>query len=224
MTTKPAKPRKPRAKGRPDAVDGVGPEALVQAAIEELRHATPQELTLAAVAQRAGVHPALIRYYFGTKDGLLTAATQQLVEGEHDTVRPSVQSNAPLGDKLSARLRGMIELIEANPHFHRLVMDQIYQKSSEDKGKALLGRVTSRGMQLTVSMLHDNPQAPIRAIDPRFLHIALIGLTEFFTAAGPLLSELFGEDADPAELKTRYVNFLTDLILHGLEEPIANPD
>lgn len=47
-----------RAKGRPDAQDTVGRDALVAAAIEELRVSSPESLTLAAVAARAGVHPA----------------------------------------------------------------------------------------------------------------------------------------------------------------------
>ncbi len=227
-TSTPRKPRKSRTKGRPDAVDGVGPEALLDATIEELRHTPPQVLTLAAVAQRAGVHPALLRYYFGSKDSLLTRATQRLVEGEHETVRPSVQSHAPLEDKLKSRLTGMIDLIEANPHFHRLVLDQIYGKSAHSPENELLSRVTARGLTLTVSMLHDTPNTPVRALDPRFLHVALIGLTEFFTSAEPLLRELFGPNTPPEEIKKRYIDFLTDLILNGVknepEQPSANPN
>ena len=105
-----------------------------------------------------------------------------------------------------------------------MIYQLIYQKSVDQKDSDLLSRVTARGMKLTVSLLHDNPHDSIRPIDPRFLHIALIGLTEFFTAATPLLHELFGEDADPAELKERYISFVTDLILKGVSQPSTNPD
>jgi hypothetical protein len=77
-------------------------------------------------------------------------------------------------------------------------------------------------------MLHDTPNTPVRAVDPRFLHVALIGLTEFFTSAEPLLRELFGPNTPPEEIKQRYIDFLTDLILNGVqsepEKPSANPN
>jgi len=212
-----------RAKGRPDADDTVGREALLAAAIEELRVSSPESLTLAGVAARAGVHPALIRYYFGNKDKLLREVVKQLVDQGQESARSTMESNAPLEDKLAGRLQSMVDLIHSNPHFHRLVLDKIYGQGGDD-GEDLLGRIATRGMRLTVSMLHDQPSRPVRPIDPRFLHVAMIGLTEFFVAAKPLLHELFGENADIDELKSRYVSFVTDLILHGISaEAPATP-
>lgn len=212
---------KPRTKGRPDADGTVGREALLAAAIEELRASSPESLTLAGVAARAGVHPALIRYYFGTKDKLLREVVRQLVEQGQESARAALEGKAPLETKLASRLQSMIDLIQSNPHFHLLVLDKIYGQG--DGGENLLGRIATRGMRLTVSMLHDHPSRPLRQVDPRFLHVAMIGLTEFFVSAKPLLHELFGEDADISELKSRYIAFVTDLILHGIsaEAPAA---
>ena len=216
--------RKPRAKGRPDATGSVGPDLLIESARKVLQNTPPQALTLAAVAKQAGVHPALVRYYFGGKDGLLTAVTRQLVEGEQDVVRPALERDAPLEEKLAVRLRGMIELIENNPHFHRLVLDQIYEKSAQKQDPSLLTRVTERGTALTAALIASSKHQTTRSVDPRFLHIALIGLTEFFTTVQPLLEELFGADADRAALKEDYIHFLVDLMLHGLLLTSANPN
>jgi len=216
-----AKKTRTRAKGRPDAVDGVGREALLQATIEELRSTSPEALTLAGVAARAGVHPALIRYYFGDKNGLLQNAVQVLVEQGQEAARSKIESNAPLAEKLTDRLSSMIALIQANPHFHRLVLDKVYGQTGVAAKEQLLSRITSRGMRLTIAMLHDSSGAPARPVDPRFLHVAIIGLTEFFVPAKPLLQELFGADADMEDLKSRYIHFLSDLLLHGLLEAPA---
>ena len=210
--------RNSRTKGRPDSAEGVGRDALLEAAVQELRSATPESLTLAGVAARAGVHPALIRYYFGNKDGLLRDVAQLLVERGQEIARPKIESNASLDEKLNDRLRSMIELVQANPHFHHLILDQVYSQADPASQDNLLGRITARGMRLTIAMLHDDSGARVRRIDPRFLHVAIIGLTEFFLTAKPLLLELFGEDADMEELKVRYIDFLNDLILHGITE------
>lgn len=219
------KKSKARAKGRPDADDTVGREALLAAAIAELRESSPEALTLAAVAARAGVHPALIRYYFGNKDKLLREVVRQLVDQGQEAARATLESSAPLEQKLQGRLQSMIDTIQINPHFHRLVLDKIYAQGNGEDSEDLLGRIATRGMHLTLSMLHDQPSHPVRPVDPRLLHVAMIGLTEFFVAAKPLLHELFGENADMQDLKTRYISFVTDLILHGIsaESPATPP-
>ncbi|TAL75600.1 MAG: TetR/AcrR family transcriptional regulator [Burkholderiaceae bacterium] len=217
-----ARQRGARAKGRPDTADGVGREALLQAAIDELKHTTPEAVTLAGVAARAGVHPALIRYYFGNKGGLLQSVAQVLVEQGQEAARSKIESDAPIAEKLADRLRSMIELIQANPQFHRLVLDQVYGHTGSHSEDQPLSRITSRGLRMIIAMLHDSTGARVRPVDPRFLHMALIGLTEFFVPAKPLLQELFGADADIEDLKTRYIDFLGDLLLNGLLEPQAN--
>lgn len=223
MTAATPKKRVARAQGRPDADGLVGREALLEAAKEELRATPPESLTLAAIAARAGVHPALIRYYFGNKDQLLREVVRDLVEQSQEAIRSTMESNARLEQKLSSRLHSMISLIQANPHFHRLVLDKIYGQGSEGDDEDLLGRITTRGMRLTTSLLHDHPAHSLRPIDPRFLHIAIIGLTEFFAAAKPLLHELFGEGADVDAIKSRYIEFATELILHGISSKPAHP-
>lgn len=221
MSTSPPKPKSsPRAKGRPDAQDTVGREALIKATIEELRVSSPETLTLVGVATRAGVHPALIRYYFGNKDNLLREVVRELVDDMQESARATMESDAPLEHKLHDRISTLIEQIQKNPHFHRLILDKIYSENKDSQGEDMLRVIASRGMRLTVAMLHDQPTEPVRPIDPRFLHIALIGLSEFFVSAEPLLRELFGEHADIDDLKSRYISFVSDLVLKGI---VATP-
>lgn len=210
-----AKPA-PRPKGRPETNETVGREALLDAAIEELRVSTPETLTLVAVAARAGVHPALIRYYFGNKDKMLREVVRRLVDDMQEAARATMESDAPIEAKLRDRIGTLIQQIQDNPHFHRLILDKIYSQGKDDKGEDPLGVIASRGMRLTVALLHDQPSQPLRRIDPRFLHVALIGLSEFFVSAAPLLRELFGEGAELKDLRSRYISFVTDLVLHGI--------
>lgn len=215
-TNAPSERKRGRGQGRPDTEEGVGRAALIEKTIEALRETPPEALTLAGVAAKAGVHPALVRYYFGGKDGLLKAVINTLVDREQQGMRRTMDSNAPLDQKLVSRLRGMIDLVETNPHFHRLVLDKLYAQGDGKGGDGALAKVGANGLMLTVAMLHDQPQARVKPVDPRFLHVAMIGMSEFFVAATPLLKEFFGEDADMAELKERYIGFLRDMILSGV--------
>lgn len=208
--------KKPRPQGRPDAQSGVGRQALVDAAIEELRTKPPEALTVRGVAARANADPALIRYYFGSKDGLLLEVVHALAEQSQEAARSTLESDAPLQEKMSHRLKHMIELVQSNPYFHRLVLDKVY-KDDVAAGRELLSFMATRGMHLTASMLYKSSASEaLRSIDPRFLHVALIGLAEFYAGAEPLLRELFTEEDDMEKLKQRYVAFLSDLLRNGL--------
>lgn len=54
--------------------------ALVAAAIEVLGEGTSDAAGVREIAARAGVDPTLIRRYFGSKDGLIVAALQEIRE------------------------------------------------------------------------------------------------------------------------------------------------
>jgi len=53
-------------------------------------------------------------------------------------------------------------------------------------------------------------------VDPLFLHVAILGVCEFFTAAQSIILPLAEPETDPAELADRYEAFVIDLFLNGL--------
>ena len=59
-------------------------EQMVRAALEVIIERGFPDTRIADVAERAGVSPALVIYYFGTKDNLLTAAMRFAEDGFYD--------------------------------------------------------------------------------------------------------------------------------------------
>ena len=49
--------------------------ALVRATVAEIASAGMRDVTVAGIARRAGMSPALAHHYFGSKDRMLDAAT-----------------------------------------------------------------------------------------------------------------------------------------------------
>lgn len=67
-----------RTPGRP-SVEAARREAVVAAAIAAIDEAGSLDVTVAGIAARAGISPALIHHYFGTKDDVLIAAMRTLL-------------------------------------------------------------------------------------------------------------------------------------------------
>lgn len=74
-----------RQRGRPaGATTSPIHDALLNAFRACLTERTHNEITVKEVAERAGTSPEMVRYYFGSKDGLITALLQ---EASHRTTR-----------------------------------------------------------------------------------------------------------------------------------------
>ena len=54
--------------------------------------------------------------------------------------------------------------------------------------------------------------------DPLFLHLAVIGISDFFVTGGPLVKLLMPEGTDMEELGRHYEAFVEGLLLDGLKK------
>jgi AcrR family transcriptional regulator len=205
-----------RGKGRPGEDGTVGKEAIVASTIELLRTRSPESLTLLEIAANAAIDPALIRYYFGNKDGLLTATVSRLMADRQEAHRALMPQQGSVEERLKRRIATGLEQQRANPNFHRMVVERIFDGQTADAREAL-EMTAARGLALTVGFLHaGSGDTELRMVDPRFLNLALIGMCEFFVSAQPLVETLCGQPMDDALLDS-YADFVVDLIVNGLK-------
>ncbi|MCO8591158.1 TetR/AcrR family transcriptional regulator [Burkholderia multivorans] len=207
-------PRRARNKGRPAPESGIGAEGIVDATIELLRTRAPESLTVIQIAEHAGVDPALVRYYFGGKDGLYTAVVSRLMAERQEIHRTLMNRQGTTQERLKRRIKTAIEQQEKHPSFHRLVVERMFEADTPQAREAL-EMTAARGLALTVDLLHGSGDNSLRNVDPRFLNVAMIGMCEFFVSARPLVEALCGRPVDE-ELVGNYVTFVVDLLMNGL--------
>lgn len=77
--------------------------------------------------------------------------------------------------------------------------------------------VVSRGLALTQVLIESKEVDNVgRALDPRFLHIMVLGACVFFATSGPLLQRMFAGNAPNRSLTDDYISFLTKMLMRGL--------
>ncbi|MGY6156204.1 TetR/AcrR family transcriptional regulator [Paraburkholderia graminis] len=208
-----------RAKGRPAPESGVGSDGILDATIELLRTHAPESLTVTEIAGHASVDPALIRYYFGGKDGLYTEVVSRLMAERQDTHRALMSLQGTTEARLKRRIDTAIAQQEKHPNFHRLVVERLFEADTP-KAREALEMTAARGLALTVDLLHSGGDNRLRTVDPRFLNVAIIGMCEFFVSARPLVEALCGRPVD-RDLVDSYVDFVVDLLMNGLSRERA---
>jgi TetR/AcrR family transcriptional regulator, transcriptional repressor of bet genes len=160
--------------------------ALIGAALREISDRGSLDVTVAQIAHRAGVSPALAHHYFGAKEDLILATMRHLLaEFGAEVVAGLRAAEAP-----RARLAAIVKASFAADQFHRATISAwltFYAKALSSPGAARLLRLYQR--RLHSNLLHAlRPLAGDAAghlaettaalIDGLYLRAALAGPTD----------------------------------------------
>lgn len=201
-----------RSKGRPALGENdVGRDRLLQAAENLLKTIPPARVTIARIAQEAGVDPALVRYYFGDRTNLLMAVANRVTAKATHTEPRTLAPEAALIE----HIRKTLGLVRTAPFMHRLMIEELTDSGTEET------RSRTREMNAELVAFYDelltaDGGETLRPVDPLFLHLVILGASDFFVSADPVITSLAPPDACKTDLTARFNAFLVDLLMNGL--------
>jgi AcrR family transcriptional regulator len=206
-----------RRAGRPPGPPSQqGREAILAAARELLGELGIARVTLREVAERAGVQPPLVNYYFGSKNELFEAIIEEVALGLRDRLEKIVDVEGTPEQRFRAFLSEMIHGLAEHPFTPQLMAEFVIFPDDERTDRfarefggpniAALTRVLTEGIE----------QGRFRQVDPRFLVPAVLGTCVFYFLGAPGLRRLLDfEPLDPENVD-RYADYAGNLLLNGL--------
>ena len=205
--------RRRRKRGRPFASEETaGRAGIVAAARRLLEDLPPHRVTVVMIAREAGVDPAMVRYYFASREELFLAVTENIVLTWVAGHPPPV---APPAERLSSYIAGMVDFARTTRSMQRLMIDECAEAKAPEVRRRVreLNEMAVRGY---AQLFDSNQPAPLESVDPLLAYIAIIGMSEFFVAAQPMIAPLLPRKTSPDELAERYKKFLIKMVLDGL--------
>lgn len=215
-TSKPrARPRVAKATsrraGRPA---GAGPdqrERLLDAATACFARNGIAATSLRAIADEAGVNPALLHYYFGDKAQLQDAMVEERVMPAFGALRDSLQAHGEeVAGLIAGFVRGIGDVVARHPWLPALWVREVLCE-----GGALRSLMLERLAPQMPQMLAARFDAAQRAgqlnpdLDPRLLVVSLVGLTLFPAAGAPIWRQMFDAgDLDADALRDHTIALL----------------
>ena len=182
-----------RRAGRPA---GAGPdlrERLLDAATACFARNGIAATPLRAIAEEAGVNPALLHYYFGDKAQLQDAMVEERVMPAFGALRDSLQAHGDeVAGVVAGFVRGVGEVVARHPWLPALWVREVLCE-----GGALRSLMLERLAPQLPQMLAARFDAAQRAgqlnpdLDPRLLVVSLVGLTLFPAAGAPIWRQMF---------------------------------
>src|ERR1700722_13894765 len=100
-------------------------DALIRAARQLLVERGPGYVTLTAVAERAKVNPALVKYHFGSKFELFSATLMHVLDEWTPQFVAIVNDPKTAVERLTARVELLVDLHCRDPYVYRLMQEQM---------------------------------------------------------------------------------------------------
>lgn len=203
------KPRKEGARKR-----GTARTMLLQAARDVMAETNNVDVPLSRIAARCGLNSALVKYYFGNRQGLLFALMDDILSrGIHQMQELSTMEMDPV-EKLKLHIRGMVTVYFRYPFinrvFHKLFLDPEF-------GDKMATQVSTPLAMAQAALLAEAVEAElIKPIEPMYFYFIVVGACDHLFFGHHVMRAAYGIERIDDALMRDYANVLIDLIMNGL--------
>ncbi len=224
MRTKPKiRSTSPRAPGRPAAsAEHDARELLLSAASELFASQGVAATTFAMIAQRAGLTPAMLHYYFKDRNHLLDAVVEERLLRVISKVWDPVQPGAAAAETVRGIVARLLDGIEEMPWIPSTWMREVLNEGGLLREKMLRRLPFEKIRSVSAAIAHGQSQRDYNAdLDPTLFIFSMLGLVMLHMATLSFWAETFHRKP-PNKLAVQ--RHITGLLLNGLcHSPASKP-
>ena len=191
-------------------------EQLLEAASQIMREGDTIDLSLSELSLRAGLNSALVKYYFGNKNGLMHALLDRHMGKIVADLNALVAKDTPPEEKLKRHIGAVIDTYYAFPYLNRLLMRLI-----RDSAPVEAARIAERYLR-PISRAYDRLIAEgvkagkFRPVDPQLFYFTVTGAADRFFSARQVLRHCYDQNDISDTMRDAYREHSVDLIMRGL--------
>ena len=197
--------------------------ALLNATAALLSERPGLEVSLSEIALRSGHNSSLIKYYFGSKEGLLMAILERDAERSMADFENLVRLPVSAEQKMRIHINGIINAYYVSPYLNRLINHLIVHgldHSAERVAKIFVEPMVAAYRSIVAQGVADGL---FRPVDPGLLYYSVVGACEHIFYAAYALPTTLGITQLDGATKQRYVQHVADLCLGGILVPKSTP-
>ena len=196
----------------------------MKAALEEFSDEGVAGARTDEIARRAGVNKALLYYYFKDKEGLYSAALEEVFSGLHDKVM-AVLSSSNLGPRecLLRYVQAHFDYIASKPVYPRLVQREFMRTAGRTLSPTAT-RIMEKYGKAIYSKLRDLIRSGIesgdfRQLDPMQTVTSLLGTIVFYFISLPAQQVMTAGDPGSAERIAQRRQAVLDFVAAAVFKP-----
>jgi TetR/AcrR family transcriptional regulator len=195
---------------------GVARQSLLQSAIRLLNERGMGNVSLNDVAREAKLNPALVTYYFGTKDNLFQAVVEQVIGEWRTEVLAAVPEGAGPEDTLRLRARATMHFLRRYPYLTRLIIHQMMTVKSKES-RFFIENFARVNFEEHTSLLRKGVETgAFRSVDPLFYFAHYVALGDLYANLRPMMERLGGKSDDDDARFEAFVDAMIDMLVYGI--------
>ena len=169
-------------------------DQLIEAASQIMREGDTIDLSLSELSLRAGLNSALVKYYFGNKNGLMLALLDRDMGNIVFSLGALLAKDIPPEDKLRIHIGAVIDTYYAFPYLNRLLMRMV-----RDSAPVEAARIADLYLK-PISKVYDALIAEgvkagkFRKLDPQFFYFTVTGAADRFYSSRLVLRHCYNQD------------------------------
>ncbi len=192
---------------------------LLDAARDLMIERGSTDVSLHAIARRAGLTAPLVKYHFGSKEGLLTALVEADTARSIGQLDDLVALDVTPTQKLRLHVTGIIRTYARHPYLNgllnRLVRDSGHEASARIKANFVTPLIDAQRRIIEAGIA----AGEFRAVDPDHAYFMIVGTCQYlFATRVPFRDMMGGAPAQDAFVRS-YAAAAVDFILAGLAAP-----
>lgn len=218
IAPRPKRPRRragriPRAAVEPDFS---ARERLLDTAGRLMSDRHSIDVSLSEIAGHSGLNSALVKYYFGNKDGLLLALVEREAAAALQGFAQLLSQDLSPTEKLRRHIAGIINNFFRTPYLNRLLhslLDDRQSRSARQVNRIFVQPL----MELQRELLTEGMRSgEFKAVDPLLFYVSVLGACDHLFNARYAVRALAGAAGIDDRLRERYVAHVCDIFIHGL--------
>ena len=195
---------------------GVARQSLLQSAIRLLNERGMGNVSLNDVAREAKLNPALVTYYFGSKDNLFQAVVEQVIGEWRTEILAVVPENAGPEETLRLRARATMHFLRRYPYLTRLIIHQMMTVKSKES-RFFIENFARVNFEEHRRILQDGVEkGEFRPVDPLFYFAHYIAMGDLYANLAPMMERLGGRAENDDARFEAFVESMIDMLVNGI--------
>jgi AcrR family transcriptional regulator len=201
----------------PSKSDASARDGLLAAASNLMIELGTSDVSLHAIARRAGVTAPLVKYYFGSKEGLLIALVERDTARSLAQLRTLVDNDIDPVEKLRHHITGIIRTYSRYPYLSGL-LSKLLRESETDTGQIKRNFIEPLIESQRAIIEAGIRGGQFRAVDPDKAYFVIAGACQYLFATRVSFIDLMNGALKDEAFVRDFSSVAVDLILNGISK------